>query len=147
MTMIAPGQPYTYNMNTPPPEKDRPENLYLSAFCHMHTDQTLGELDRYDGKPGDIDPRPGCVEINNPKYHATLIKEGDRTAGDFEGTGYISGPTGCAHHEDVKVHMESDREKVCEKVTYLEQGGMTLQNEMNIKTGNITFIYWDSQQA
>jgi|GEM_PF-5207836 len=147
MTMIASGQPYTFNMNTPPPANDRPENLYLSAFCHMHTDQTLGELDRYDGKPDDLDPRPGFVEVRENGHHATLSKEGDKVKGDFEGTGYISGPTGCAHHEDVKVHLESDGEKVIERVTYPEQGGMTLQNEINVKNGTMTFIYWEGHQS
>jgi len=51
------------------------------------------------------------------------------------------GPSGDCHHEDVKVHFEQDGDNIMEQVTYPEQDGLTLRNEMNMKTGDVTFKY------
>jgi len=139
--IIKPGQSYNYNINKPPSEGEMPENLYLSAFCSTHTEQTVGELDKYDGRPEDLDQRPGQVKVENDDFRAILTKDAGKVIKQFEGTGYISGITGCCSHQDVKVYMEETADKRMEQVTYPEQEGMTLKNEIDKKTGDVKFTY------
>ena len=141
---IKPGQSYSYNINKKP--ENMPDNLYLSAFCNTHAQQTTGNLDRYDGKPEDLDPRQGQVKVEDDDFTAILTKEGPKTIKKFSGTGYISGLTGCAHHEDVEVYVEEQGDKRIEQVSYPEQDGMTLRNEMNMKTGDVRFTYMEKPE-
>lgn len=143
MNAIKPGETYTYNLKSPPPEKERPENLYLSAFCAIHTEQTVGDLDRYDGKTEDKDPRKGHVKLETDAYQASLTRDGRKVVKEFDGTGYISGITGCAHHEKVKVHVEETKDREIQEVRYPEQNNLYLRNEIDRKTNNVTFMYME----
>ncbi|MEQ8169580.1 MAG: hypothetical protein ABRQ38_11855 [Candidatus Eremiobacterota bacterium] len=140
--LIKPGQPYSYDMNNPPSDKERPDNLYLSSFCHIHTDNTVGDIEKQDGKTEDLDPRPGYVKIENEKYKASMSKEGDTVIKDFEGTGYLMGPSGGMYHDPVKVHMETNGDKTIEEVNYPTHN-RTLKNEI-AADGKVTFTLFNN---
>ena len=143
MNSIKPGETFKYNLKNPPPEGERPPNLYLSAFCSMNTVQTVefSNMDKYDGTAKDLDPRPGQVKVKEDDFSAILTKDGDKVIKQFSGTGYISGLSGDAHHEKVEVYMEESTNKLIEQITYTEQDGMVLRNEINKQTGDVVFKY------
>jgi hypothetical protein len=143
MNSIKPGESFKYNLKNPPPEGERPPNLYLSAFCSMHTVQTVefSNLDKYDGTAKDQDSRPGQIKVKEDDFSAILTKDGEKVIKQYCGESYISGLTGDCHHEKVKVYMEESNDKLIEQVTYPEQHGMVLRNETNKQTGDVVFTY------